>query len=246
MVDHASFDWALQGGGHRINLRCPRYVAAILSQILTGWSVTHAQNSLARNQISVTFSNDRYMVDSIVLNTPEFYTDIISAINELLVNLAYLVPNDDNNFRLVHCAAFVQDRRMNVIVGKKNTGKSSVVYRKAVEGAEIVADDLLVWQPKMGKFYALGFPIRLRRPVLTLDGEQANPDSFFAGNGIAYSKNHAYQIAAVGTEFLMDHLYELDEKFSPIPISILKTSAKLEEYIIGPEYTSHKKQQLGE
>jgi hypothetical protein len=244
MVDHSCSDWFIEGCGHRFKMRCPRYIAGILSQILTGWAVTRSEQILTQYQISVAFSDDCYFVDSIVLNQAETHTDLINAINELIVNLAYLVSNGEKNFRLVHCAAFVEDKMMNVIVGKKNRGKSSLVYRKALKGAEIIADDLLIWQPKLGKFYSLGFPIRLRRPVLTLDGEQANPDSFFAGNGIAYSKKNAFHIAPAGKEFLLDRLQELDQNFKPCAVSILKTSAKLEEFIIGPEYTSQKKEFL--
>ena len=244
MVDHSCSDWLIDGCGHRFKLRCPRYIAGILSQILTGWAVTRVETVQNQSLISVTFSENCYFVDSILLNKPEAHADLISAINELLVNLVYLVANGEKNFRLVHCAAFVENKTMHVVVGKKNRGKSSLVYRKALEGNEIVADDLLIWQPKVGKFYALGLPIRLRRPVLTLDGEQANPDSFFAGNGIAYSKKNAFHIAPAGKEFLMDRLQELDQNFKPCAVSILKTSAKLEEYIIGPTYTSQKKEFL--
>ena len=245
MVDHSTSNWVLEGGGHRITLQCPRYIAGILSQVLSGWVIKRVDGRPFQEKLAVTFFSDRYCVDSIVLNKEEIHTDIISAINDLLVNLAYLIPNSDDSLRLVHCAAFVENGMMNIIVGKKNRGKSSFVYQKALAGNEIVADDLIIWQPKLGKFHALGLPLRLRRPVLTLEGKQANSSDFFAGHGIAYSKRHAFNIAQVGKEFLLDRLFELDQNFTPYAVSMLKTPAKLEEYIIGPEYTSLKKEILG-
>ena len=122
MVDHSSSDWFLEGCGHRFKLRCPRYIAGILSQILTGWALTRADEALIQYQISVAFSDNGYFVDSIVLNKAEAHTDLRNAINELIVNLAYLVSSGNKNFRLLHCAAFVEDKKMNVIVGKKTEG----------------------------------------------------------------------------------------------------------------------------
>jgi hypothetical protein len=243
MVDHAPTNWQLIGGGYRVSLRCPRYVAGILAQILTGWSI----EQLAHDQdvtVSMTYCDGYYAVDSRVLDHPERHNDIMNAINETLVNLAYVIAQENDDTRLVHCAGFSERGQVNIVVGQKNRGKSALVYKKACEGAKIIADDLVLWRPKQGKFFALGLPLRLRRPVLTIDGQPANPDHFFAGSGIAYSKNHAFHIAPAGTPYLLDKLWELDSGFVPHPVSVLQTPTVLARYLIGPEYTTLKKVKL--
>ena len=194
--------------------------------------------------LSATYLDGTYRIDSIVLHEPEMHADIMNALNEFLANLAYIASGTTHGALLVHCAGFYEHEKMNIVVGAKNQGKSALMYKKAREGAEIIADDLMIWAPKVGKFFALGLPLRLRRPVLTVDGVPANPDNFFAGSGIAYSKNHAYKIAQVGKPFLLDQLWKLNDQFMLNPVSLLQTSGTLKKFVIGAEYTTIRKEKL--
>lgn len=243
MLNHSPENWRMEGGGHCVFARCPRYFAGILSKILNGWSITEAcyENMC---DLSATYIDGKYRIDSIVLHEPEMHADIMNALNEFLANLAYIASGTTQGALLVHCAGFYEHEKMNIVVGAKNQGKSALMYKKAREGAEIIADDLMIWAPKVGKFFALGFPLRLRRPVLTVDGVPANPDNFFAGSGIAYSKNHAYKIAQVGKPFLLDQLWKINDQFMLNPVSLLQTSGTLKKFIIGAEYTTIRKEKL--
>ena len=237
MVNHLPENWKMKGGGHCIHVRCPRYFIGVLAEILSGWSITKS-NQTDKCAVTASFVHEGYLIDSLVLLKPSKHNEIMNALNEFLVNLAYVISGMDRDTRLLHCAGFFEHGEMNIVVGAKNRGKSALVYKKACEGKEIVADDLLIWQPKTGKFFALGFPLRLRRPVLPIDGRSANPDNFFAGDKIAYSKKHAYDIAQVGKSFLLDQLWELDQRYTPRSVPILQTAVTLEKFIIGPEYTT--------
>jgi len=147
MVDHSCSDWLIDGCGHRFKLRCPRYIAGILSQILTGWAVTRVETVQNQSLISVTFSENCYFVDSILLNKPEAHADLISAINELLVNLVYLVANGEKNFRLVHCAAFVENKTMHVVVGKKTEGSLHLYIARRLKVMKLLPTICLFGSP---------------------------------------------------------------------------------------------------
>lgn len=237
MRDHSLESWTIIGGGHAIHVLCPRYFVAILKQILNGWTIQPSDQTCV-HEISVRFDNENYTVDSIVLTTPVRHTDIMNAVNEVLINFAYVITALNQNTLLLHCAGYCEGCLLNVVIGQKNRGKSSLMYQKALGGQTIVADDLLLWHPKVGRFTALGLPLRLRRPVLDFNGTTANPAHFFAGNNIAYSKVNAFKMAKIGETFLLDTLWELDDDYSPKKVSILRAPSALKRFVIGDDFTT--------
>jgi len=243
MVDHTQETWALSGDGHTIYARCPKYFAAILHVVLNGWSISKADaNSNA--QLAVTFTNGGYTIDSVVLSQPEKYVEVVDGLNEFLVNLAYIVLRKYRNARLIHCAAYEIKGEAHLIVAQKNLGKSTLIYQKTCNGELVLADDLLIWLPQTAEFVCLGLPIRLRRPVLGVDGKAADPDSFFAGNGIAYSKSGVFSIAPFGHRVLLDHIWQIKRDYVPVKIPIYKAAQTLNDFLIGPEFSEKRKDKV--
>ena len=243
MVDHKGETWALSGDGHTLYARCPKYFAAILNVVLNGWSISKADEN-ADIQLEVAFESGIYSIDTIVLSKPEKYVEVVDALNEFLVNLAYIVLRKYRNARLFHCAAYENKGEAHLIVAQKNQGKSTLIYQKACSGDQVLADDLLIWLPKTAGFVCLGLPLRLRRPVLGLDGKAADPDSFFAGNGIAYSKSGVFSIAPFGKRVLLDHIWQIKRDYRPDKIPIYKAAQTLNDFLIGPEFSEKRKDKV--
>lgn len=245
MVDHSPQLWCLQGGGSNFKLLCPKYIAAMLSQTLMGWQITKIENAQAASPIiSVLKGEDGYFVDALVIERPSLCIDLIDVLNEVFVCLAYLYHHQRAQGDLIHCAAYIEGGENHIVVGPKNSGKSTLAHDKAKDGLHIFADDLLFWDPITGQFITLGLPLRLRRPVVMRDGQPADPSHFFAGRSIAYSKQGVFDIAPMGYAFCVDRLWYMQPDHQVKAISLIKTASTLREFRIPKYFSSLKKQTL--
>ena len=235
--------WRLSGSQYDVYIVCPKFFAAILNQTLTGWSICEIAECNDPD-VTINFNGTDYLIDAKVLTKPQNHVDLIDALNRFYLCLAYYICGQNDEISLLHCAAFFEGNRTTIVVGKKNIGKSSIVYKKALQRVKIIADDILFWHQKLGKFSSIGLPLRLRRPVITWDGYNANPDHFFAGSTVVYSKNTAFDIAPIGETFLIDELLEVKENFICKPVSLWKTPGKLAEFLIDEKYTDLKKTRI--
>lgn len=244
MPDHQIQHWQLNVAGFSIEIACPAYFAALLSETLTGWTLAESIDTQPP-KILVQRIGDAFSVDALVMGSPLVDKSIVNVLNEFFVVLAYQWCNAEVTAHLLHCAGFRQNGENFVVVGEKNSGKSTRVLHAALDGLEILADDLLLWYPSSGRFKTLGLPLRLRRPVHSKEGNGISNEMFFASDDIAYSKTGHFNIAPGGREFLLDKLLTLAPDHSCKNVPLLQTATKLHHHVIGEEYTSLKKLNIG-
>lgn len=238
---HQPQRWTISAMEWSITLLCPRYFAGLLAQTLTGWTIaqTHATNPA---DITVRFFDNAYHVDANVLETIQQHDDIIDTLNEVLVCLSYTMTTQTKGAVLLHCAAYGTTEACHIVVGEKNSGKSTLAYDRARSGQSIAADDLLIWIPRQGVFRTLGLPIRMRRPVLSPNGDLADPDKFFAGAHIAYSRKDAFDIMPAGQTLWLDRLWTLGPQHQVQNVPVLKIATTLNRHLIDDSFTRLKKQ----
>jgi hypothetical protein len=235
--------WVVQGAGHSLRLHCPQFFANLMAQTLVGWSIAPAQPGDGYD-VTLSYDGMRYAIDSVMLDAPRDYGDMIDALNEVFLCLSYHVAANTPEAVLIHCAAFEQDRTCSLIIGRKGAGKSSLMFEKAVAGARIFADDLLVYFPAQARCMALGLPLRLRRPVPAPLRDILNVDGFFAGARLAYSKQGTYAVAPMGDSFLLDQIVALHGVGDQRVVPLRQSAAALAEYRIGAHYATLKKPRL--
>jgi hypothetical protein len=232
--------WALRSKNSEILISCPQFFANLMAQTLVGWSIAPAQPGDGY-EITLSYDGARYTIDSIMLDAPRDYSDMIDALNEVFLCLSYHVAANTPDAVLIHCAAFEQDRTCSLIIGRKGAGKSSLMFEKAAAGARIFADDLLLYFPAQARCMALGLPLRLRRPVPAPLRGSLNVDGFFAGARLAYSKRDTYDVAPMGDTFFLDQIVALHGVGDQRVMPLRQSAAALTEYRIGAHYVTVKK-----
>ena len=228
---HLLKNWQVTANGWRISMRCPTYFASLLAGTLAGWSITNDEAN-AEPDVSISFYEDEYTISSKCYDIHFKQTDLISALNDTFICMAYHILTLVEGASLLHCAAYSINDQCNIVVGAKNTGKSTFIYEKARQGHRIAADDLLLWLPKRGLFKTLGLPIRMRRPVLKVDGELADNDKFYPGENIAYSKLRSFDVVDANTTFHLDRLWQLNDERTLRKVPLLRAFKVLRQYTI--------------
>ena len=209
--------FCLKGLGVSITAQAPFFFRGLLGQTLTGWKIT-SLDTPNRPSMMVLFENGRFAIKADLTRPVPSRIDLIDTLNEFFLCLAYLSVTKIKGAKLLHCAAFNEDKKNVVVFGKKNAGKSSVVLSKAQAGATILADDLLIWLPKSAKLMCVGLPIRMRRPVVGLNQTSSDKPQFIAGKQIAYAQKDVFKIAGAGDAFTPDTICELAEhEMTPVP-----------------------------
>jgi hypothetical protein len=202
----AVIDFLIEGVGQRFRVRAPTFFRDLLQETLVGWSIQNQVRSEILD-VDVVFRKNQITINSILAQVTPIRTDLIEVLNDFFLILSYLSAAK-TRAQLLHCSSYVDETKGNVILcGSKNAGKSTYVFSKAADaGAEILADDLLLWLPKIGRFICLGFPLRMRRPVYGLHARDSLRDAFVAGQKIAYAKRGYFKTAPAGKKFSLDEL----------------------------------------
>lgn len=224
--------------GLNITVSAPLFFFQLLQQTLNGWegvSVLFCEEP----DIDVQTKGDQFILKTVLERSVPARKDIIDILNEFFLCLAYLMTAKIEVAKLVHCAAFSQDEKKIVIFGNKKAGKSSKVFEHAEAGAEILADDLLVWLPKRAEFMCIGLPLRMRRPVLGLDQIGSEKKRFIAGRQTAYAHKDAFFVRPAGWSFVPDKIYRLENR-RMVSIPFLKWPKIIENHLISSEYTKLK------
>lgn len=209
--------FCLKGLGVSITVQAPLFFRGLLRQTLTGWKIS-SLDTPNRPMIMVLFENGDFTIKTDLMKPVPSRSDLIDTLNEFFLCLAYLSITKIKGAKLLHCAAFNEDKKNVVVFGKKNAGKSSVVLSKAQAGATILADDLLIWLPKSATLMCVGLPIRMRRPVVGLNQTSSDKPQFIAGKQIAYAQKDVFKIAGAGDAFTPDKICKLAEhEMSPVP-----------------------------
>ena len=96
--------WALRSKNSEILIFCPQFFANLMAQTLVGWSIAPAQPGDGYD-ITLSYDGARYTIDSIMLDAPRDYGDMIDALNEVFLCLSYHVAANTPDAVLIHDAA---------------------------------------------------------------------------------------------------------------------------------------------
>lgn len=232
--------FVLEGAGVDFKVKAPSFFYELLRQTLKGWcfSPWFDYNSV---EVNVTLENECFNITTHLARTVPLRSDLIDALNEFFLCLAYLLTSKKNGAHLLHCAAFEESGVYSVVFGKKKAGKSSLVFQKAKDGATILADDVMIWLPKSAEVICIGLPLRLRRPVVGIPDNDCGRPQFFAGKQTAYAQKDVFRIAEAGKSFTPDRIYRLiDQKLAPV--SLIRWPKVIAEHTISDQFTRLKHQ----
>ena len=226
----------LSGAGADVVIASPKFFASLLRETLTGW--TFALTSEPEIDVWLSYSANRYEIDSVVQKKPFVYEDMMDALNETFLNICYVIASKISDTVLIHSAAYRSGKSINLLVGEKGSGKSTQTANKALDGCQIFADDLVLYLPKEGQFQALGLPIRLRRPIPQDLSALANKDIMIPGRRIAYSRNGAFNIAPAGQKFTVTNVIEISAGGGGKPIPLISIPRTIAKFKISESYTT--------
>jgi hypothetical protein len=226
--------YSLQGMGQNLSVEAPSFFGELLRQTLTGWTLD-PKTGFGTPDIEVRLEGEIFQISTKLTKPVPKRTDLIDTLNEFCLSLAYLVTAKTKNAQLLHCAAFDQDGVKSIVFGNKNAGKSSLVFEKAKQGAEILADDMLIWLPKTAEVVCIGLPLRMRRPVIGLNAYENNKPQFIAGKQIAYAQKDVFRIAQAGLSFTPDKIYQY-ENHELNPISFLNWPKAISAHKISDDF----------
>lgn len=223
----------LEGLGQSHLIKIPMFFVKLLDQTLTGWNLNQCAEA-KRPEISLDFNGFEFVITSTLIKSVPVRTDLVDALNEFLLSLAYLTTAKISGARLLHCGAYSQDGLNIVVVGDKNAGKSSLVFEKAKGGGTILADDLLVWMPSLAQVMCMGLPLRMRRPVFGLRGSSFE-NKFVAGKQIAYAEKTVFKVAEAGFCFTPDKICQIDNR-NLKEVSFIRWPQIIEKHVISDTF----------
>ena len=226
--------FSLKGMGQNLYVLAPPFFGDLLRQTLKGWTLDPT-TGFGDPDIEVKLEGETFQISTKLARPVPSRTDLIDTLNEFFLSLAYLVTAKTKNAQLLHCAAFDEDGVKSIIFGKKNAGKSSLVFEKAKQGAEILADDMLIWLPKSAEVICIGLSLRMRRPVIGLNAFENNKPQFIAGKKIAYAQKDVFRIAPAGLSFTPDKIYQY-ENHELKPISFMNWPKAIDKHKISDDF----------
>lgn len=226
--------YSLKGMGQNLLIKAPSFFGDLLRQTLTGWTLDPV-TGFGNPDIEVRLESKIFQITTGLVKPVPPRTDLIDTLNEFFLTLTYLVTAKTKDAQLLHCAAFDEDGVKSIVFGNKNAGKSSLVFEKAKQGAEILADDMLIWLPKGATVVCIGLPLRMRRPVIGLNAYENNKPQFIAGKQIAYAQKDVFRIAPAGLSFTPEKIYKY-ENHELNPISFLNWPKAIGKHKISDEF----------
>jgi hypothetical protein len=210
---------------------CTFFFFDLTKATLNGWSFTAISDQLNSSDIIVSFKDEKYIINSIILSKPKIVNDFLDALNEFFLCISYFICYKNKNFKLLHCSAFSENGKNIIVTGAKKSGKSRLVYSKAKSGNLIYADDLLLWSHRDSVFTSIGLPLRLRRARELIENQPVK-GKFLFGKNILYSHNSHFNIAPLGMSFELDKVLFMEDNFQAKDIPIFKFFNFLKDYII--------------
>lgn len=218
-----------------ITISLPCFFLSLLKETLSGWSI---EPNLERNEpdIVVSFNDGLFSIETPLRYAAPKRVDMIDALNQFFLCLAYFISAKIKMTKLIHCGSFCDSGSYTIILGAKNSGKSTLLLQKSQQGNLVLADDLLLWFPMLGKFTCLGLPLRLRVAGFGSNGEALNLRRFVIGERIAYSRNHAVEIAQAGHTFTPDHVCQYVNQ-EMLPVNFVRWPKLLFEHRISRKNT---------
>ncbi len=120
--------FVLEGLALTLKLK-PSFFYELLRQTLTGWCFS-PWFDYSSVEVTVTLEKNCFNITTQLARTVPVRSDLIDALNEFFLCLAYLLTSKKNGAHLLHCAAFEESGVYSVVFGKKKAGKSSLVFKK--------------------------------------------------------------------------------------------------------------------
>ena len=223
-VNHKKVSRMLNGQNCNVLINAPDIFHKLLSLTLSGW--TYMQPTVDDYfELGVTLHNGKYHITSNLAYAPTPRSDLVDTLNEIFLCLCYLLTAKNPDGLLIHCAAFCEKDRNNVILASKKSGKSSLVLDKSQQGVSILADDLAIWFPMQGRLIPAEFHLKRQ--------------DFIAGKNIAYSKSASVNCFQVGYLFVPDKLMTLNNRVTK-SISFWRWPSMLNAFAIDDTYSQLK------
>ena len=169
--------------GVEIPVSMPKDFSYLVSVMMVGWSVADSNFLVPRIAVS---QKNKFTVVSEIKGNIGTHSDVISAFNLFLNAVSYEVANSFNNMELLHAASFLKDGKCVVVIGDKKAGKSFYMAEKSIENAQIISDDLLLWDSEEQSVLSLGFPVRLRRPINEDILKAIGKDNLLVGSSLVF------------------------------------------------------------
>lgn len=166
----------------------------LCKHLLTGWIIT--KSNYLKTDILIS-KNNRFTLTCDTVGFEKSHKDIISIFNQLLIAISIHIIKQIPNVKLYHGAAIIENGNCFCILGAKKSGKSEYVVEKALSGAFVITDDLLIITD-LGRVMCIGFPVRLRRPVRTSLCEEIKENNLIAGHSLAYINPKISKIRPAG------------------------------------------------
>lgn len=213
-----------------VSLPCtlPPELTQLLGRTLAGWEVV-PRGEAAPSEITVTWSGAGYRIDAAAYPSDKGYSDLVDCLNEVLIALAFAVTRADPARQLIHCAGFVREGHGHAILGTRKAGKSLLVAREAACGAQVFADDLMLWSER-GTFTALGLPVRLRRPVPEDILAALGHHAMIPGARTCYLSPAATALAPAGTALPLDRVETLGPDRRLRKVRFYKVQSKIQSH----------------
>ena len=181
--------------------------------------------------IEVAYEDKKYVVKG-----PNYishpHKDLVNTLNELFICVAFTIAHNFNHMRLMHCAAYANSKEAVLLFGKRKSGKSTLVTKKALADYKVYGDDICLWSTKGERIISLGFPIRRRRPVFYEENNQSYNDCFIAGHSLAYSRKNCFRLASPGESIEPTEVYELTRGFQEATVAPSNIARYFEEFWI--------------
>lgn len=244
MLGARSLDTSVHAGSHyqlhcqaldiTLNCQLAPPVARLLEVMLSGWSLLVARQPLAWVDLEVE-ELGKYKVQATSLGFHAEHKDLVSTFNEVLICIAYLVCQKQQELVLIHGGALLMNQpngqvENTLLLGGHKAGKSTYLAKHCQQDNLFVSDDLL-WINGEGLILGLGFPLRLRRPinedVIALYGAK----QLLAGHSLAYIGPKGLPVQPAGKPLHVDRVLLL-ENFAATVIPQAQWLAMIEQRIV--------------
>jgi hypothetical protein len=209
-------DYRLNSRSLGVSIDCQLVVPAarLLEAMLSGWSLEAVNAPLQAVDMQVG-NDDKYIVTSRLVDFEAEHKDLVSAFNEILICLAYLVCYKRQDLSLVHGGAMLaqlpQERVVHtLLLGGHKAGKSTYLARHCHQANIFVSDDLICIDAD-GQVLGLGFPLRLRRPISEDLIALYGANQLLVGHSLVYIGPKALPVYPAGEVLHVDRVVLLED-----------------------------------
>lgn len=194
-----------------IRIKANPQILKLFSYLSFGWELKEYNKSKFVTDCTLEYYNNKYCLKSKLF--PRFklkcHRDLISILNEFLIFISYFYTSQIKNFELLHCCAYQMNNENLIIFADHKVGKSEFCAIQLLNGAKLLADDLILYNKNTAEFKSLGFSIRLRRPVKENLVRLIKKDNFISGKRYSYINSKFVNLEKSGKVFYADNFYFL-------------------------------------